>query len=181
MPKSEAEIQEQAVMIDRLDSLDTLVRTLAAQQIETDKTMERLMGTIESHLAEESREDAKYDQTMRNLDETLKRIQLELAGQPLIRVREIRAETDRVWVAIRKHEQRFIDIRDKANTEHTTMERRVKEDLRKEAGRHFKGVYVVGTLVCILVGALYYDMRSDIQINNRHIDDHHARHGGSTK
>lgn len=178
MPESETTQKEDDAMKERIDSLETVVRTLATQQIERDKTMERIMVTVEAHIAEESKDEARYDQTMRNLNDTLKQIQLELAGQPSVRSREIRDETERLWSSMRNQQEKFIEHKDHCAVVHSSLDRNVKDDLRKEAGRHFKGIYVAGGVLVLLVSALYFDMKTDIKTNATHAVTPHADRQG---
>lgn len=160
------------VMTERMVTLESTVNKLATQVAATETVVTKLLVKFEAHFIEE----AKYDKTLRNLDETLKMLQLDLARQPHVRDKEIQVATDRLWDSIRKQEGKLADFKDCAKEEHVVIERRVKDDLRKEASRHVKGTWALFGLLFLIMGVVYYDIREDIKSNAAHINVHHSIH-----
>lgn len=160
--------------MERMTTLEETVAKLAVQVAATETVVTKLLVKLEAHFEEEK----KFDQTLRNLDDTLKLMQLDLARQPHVRGKEIRVVTDSLWTTIRKQEKALVDFKNCSQKEHSTIERRVKDDLRKEASRHVKATWALLGILCITIGGIYYDIREDIKGNAEHIDRHHVPHEG---
>lgn len=111
---------------------------MVSNHTELDKTLNILLVKLEAHFIEEK----EYEQTIRNIDDNVDKITVQLAGGAMERHKEIQLVVDPIWDTIRKHDARF-----------SASETSIKNDIRKNALSHIQLLW--GALAIIVSMGIY--------------------------
>lgn len=159
-------------MTERLDALELEHISIKKELSSLDKLVTKILVKMDTHF----NEDKRYEKTIRNIDDNLNSLLIDLAKQPMVRSREMATVAEPLWESIRKIKNDISEFETKADKEHQYLKMTVKEELRKEAKSHLILAWSLIIGIVIMIGYNVKIIDERINDNTKHLNNHHENH-----
>jgi tRNA uridine 5-carbamoylmethylation protein Kti12 len=146
---------------DDIDYLKSSQKEFAKKQANNESTLSSLAADIKSHFKQES----GFEVTLRNIDNTVKGIEIKLADDKFNYYKSLQNELHPVYNLIRDHKAEFAEFKTQAKVEHTCIGTDVERRIQYQAG-------TIVTIAAALIYFIYSNVMSDIKDNQHDIEKH---------
>ena len=159
-------------MENRLNQLEVSHSDISKSLQEITVSVERLSGIValtnskvESHI----RDEKNYEQTIRNIDENVTALRVDLAKTPAETKNIIENKLAPLWESVRKHDGELQEFKVLATKEHSDVGEKVERKIQKQAS--------VLVVVCwALIAIIYQEVREDLKTQAALINKIHPQH-----
>lgn len=128
------------------------------QRSVSDKMLTELSVRLEAHYNEEK----KYDQTLRNIDDNVNTIKVQMASEPLKRNERIVEAVKPIQYDIHALETEFHEYKLEAGQERVVCADKVKSELRTELKSHAAVLWIGLLIAGGLAGVIYSQIAKDL-------------------